>query len=274
MDEQALHARRLESWRQTPDTRIADPAAAASLIERLGVATLYPASPELPNLFHAYVGDPEAPTDSGHDSPSGEVYGWRWTLGREEAAFYTAIVRKRPTWVIWELLPAVMRVRGELRPPGELYEAGELSADALRIADALGRVGGELTTGELRREAGFPTGKPQRAAYLRAVEELDTRLLLAKVFSTDDLEMRHALVTDRYPAHTAAARALTQEQAHTAILERYLPGAVYAVPPVLAKHLGVAESELRAGLDLLAEMGRAEAVALSGRKGRCYVWVG
>ena len=39
------------------------------------------------------------------DSPAGEVYVWRWALGRKEVAFYSAIVRKRPTWVSWTLLP-------------------------------------------------------------------------------------------------------------------------------------------------------------------------
>src|SRR5256885_14228726 len=60
---------------------------ASAFIERVGVATLSPASPEFPNLFSAYVGDPHTKTDSGWETPSGEVYGWRWTLGRSSAAF-------------------------------------------------------------------------------------------------------------------------------------------------------------------------------------------
>ena len=256
MDEQALRARRLERWGQTPGTRIGGPEGAVALIERVGVATLFPASAEVPNLYHAYMGDPEARTDSGHDSPSGEVYGWRWALGRREAAFYTAIVRNRPTWVGWALLPAVLRLRGELRGAPELHEAGELSGNALRVAQALEAAGGVLSTGELRREAGFPTGKDQRAAYLKAVEELDTRLLLAKVFA----------------AGAAAAERLTREEALARVLAVYLPPAVYAVPAVLAKDLRLPEAELRAGLGRLVEAGRAVEVELSGQKGTCYVW--
>ena len=185
-DPQRWQAQRLERWGQTSATRIADPEAARPLVERVGIATLFPASPELPNLFHAYTGDPNARTESAWDSPAGQVYGWRWALGRTEAAFYTAIVRSRPTWVSWTLLPAVLRLRGELRTPDELYDAGELSEPAYRIAQALEAAGGVLTTGELRQHAGFPTGKAERAAYLKAVEALDTRLMLAKVFALDD----------------------------------------------------------------------------------------
>jgi hypothetical protein len=53
---QALTQRRLANWRQTPETRIAGDEEAPELIDRLGIITLYPASPEVPNLYHAYIG--------------------------------------------------------------------------------------------------------------------------------------------------------------------------------------------------------------------------
>ena len=269
----SLHDQRLARWRQTPATRLAGPADAARLLDQLGVVTLFPVSPEVPNFFHAYLGDPDAPTDSGHDTPSGEVYSWRWALGRQEAGFYTAIVRNRPTWVSWPLVPAILRLRGDLRSPGAIHAAGELSSDALRVASALATAGGVLTTGELRRAADFPTGKEQRAAYLKAVAELDSRLLLAKVFAPDDLDMRHALVSTRYPEHVSTATALTREDALDEFLRTYLPAAIYAVPPVLARHLGLPEAELRAGLERLAHASLAAPIALEGHKGACYTWV-
>ncbi len=263
--------RRLERWHQTVQTHIGGPEEAAQLIAQVGIATLYPASPEIPNLFHAYVGDPDARAQSEWDSPAGEVYGWRWDLGRQEAAFYTAIVRRRPTWVAWSLLPAVIRLLGELRTPDELYDAGILSSDAYRIAQALDDSGGVLSTGELRKRAGFPTGKSQRAAYLKAVEELDTRLLLAKVFAAGDDDMRHALVAIRYPDHLSAAERMTREEALEQLLTAYLPHAVYAAPALLAKHLKLAEAELRAGFDRLVEQGLAAKTTLPEYKGECYV---
>jgi hypothetical protein len=271
-DLQSLHAQRLERWRQTPATRIHSAEEAHELIERVGIATLFAASSEVPNLYHAYVGDPAAGTQSEWDSPSGEVYGWRWALGRQNAAFYTAIVRGKPTWVSWALLPALIRLRGELRPLDELYAAGELSSAARRITQALDAAGGVLSTGDLRRQAGFPTGKQQRAAYLKALDELDTRLLLAKVFSTDDLDMRHALVRVLYKDHVAAAERITRQEALATLLLAYLPHAVYALPRVLARHLGVPEEELRAGLDHLARAGHVTATTFPEHKGACYVW--
>ncbi len=167
-------------------------------------------------------------------------------------------------------MPAVLRLWGELRALDEAYDAGAFSKGAYQVAQALADAPeATLTTGELRAAAGFPTG--QRTAYLKAVEELDAKLLLAKVFSEDDQEMRHALVAVRYPDHVAAADRLTRAEALEALLRAYLPAAVYAQPIPLARHLHLPEAELRAGLERLAEQGQARRIAIPGQKGVCYL---
>jgi hypothetical protein len=268
----ALHARRLEHWCQTPATRVADAPAAVPLIQRAGVVTLFPASPEVPDLYHAHMGDPSAATEAKWDSPSGEVYTWRWTLGRQEAAFYSVLVRGRPTWVSWELLPAVLRLWGDPRTPDELADLGVLSRDAYRVAQALDEAGGVLGTGELREAAGFPTGKAERSAYLKAVDELDRRLLLAKVFRGDSDDLSHALVGLRYREHTDAAERMSREEALERFLLAYLPQAVYAAPAILARHLKLGLPELLAGLDRLVAAGQAVSATFPEQKGECYVW--
>jgi hypothetical protein len=263
-------AARLERWGQTPESRVASPEAAAALIERLGIITHFPASPEMPDLYHAYMGDPNAGMDAKHDSPAGHVYTWRWHLGRLHAGFYTAIVRKRPTWVHWNLLPAVLRLRGELRTPDELFDLGVISNAAYRIASALETAGGVLSTGELRKAAGFPTGREQRAAYQKAVEELDTRLMLTKEFSADDDDMRHALVMECYRDDLIAAEKLSLEEALDRLLASYFPNAIYALPVPLARHLGIEEAPLRSALERLVDQGTA---ARQGEgKAASYVW--
>lgn len=269
---EALIEQRHINWRQTPETRIAGDEDAPALIDRLGIVTLYPVSPETPNLFHAYMGDPNAKTEAKWDSPSGTVYSWRWTLGRKEAAFYGVLVRKRPTFVSWQMLPAALRLFADLRMPDELYDLGVISASAYRIAQALEEAGGVLSTGALRDAAGFPNGREQRNAYLKALEELDTRLLLAKFFAKEDDDASHALVYMRYREYVDAAEKLTREQALGQFLQVYLPNAMYVAPTVLARHLRLEEPELRTGLDRLVEAGQVENGALPGYKGECYLW--
>ncbi len=137
VDRSSLDQQRHARWGQTASTRVLDSVQAARLIDRVGVATLFPVSLEIPNLFHAHMGDPAALVDSHHDSPSGTVYSWRWSLGHADSAFYSVLVRNRPTLVSWSLFPAILRLCGELRTPDDLYHAGELSHDAYRVAQAL-----------------------------------------------------------------------------------------------------------------------------------------
>lgn len=268
----SLMERRRERWGQTRATRVEDPDAAARLVERLGVVTLFPASPEVPSVYHAFTGDPTSTVAAEWDSDAGRVYTWRWELGRRDAAFYGVLVYGRPTLVSWALLPAVLRLRGDLRMPDELYDLGVLSPEAYRVARALDEAGGPLSTSALRAAAGFPSGKDQRSAYLKAIAELDARLMLAKTFAQGDEDMYHALVVLRHPEHATAAERMTREAALDAVLDVYLPSAVYAVPPVLARHLRLPEDELRAGLERQVAAGRARAVGLPGRKGTSYVW--
>ncbi|HEU5369354.1 MAG TPA: hypothetical protein VFU69_12855 [Ktedonobacterales bacterium] len=269
---QTLHALRQERWGQTPDTRLPDATAAPALIDRLGVATLFQASAEIPNLYHAYMGDPAAKTSAKWDSPSGQVYSWRWTLGRQGAAFYTTLVCRRSTWVSWNLLPAVLRLCAETRVPDELYDSGAMSAEAYRITQALEEAGGTLSTGELRKAANFPTGKSSRAAYLKALEELEIRLLVGKFFQAGQDDTYHTLIASRYQSYLTSAEHLTREEALDTLLQTYLPQAVYALPTVLARHLRLPEPELRAGLERLAASGQAEAVQFDEQKGTCYLW--
>ena len=262
---------RLHNWCQTPETRLPGDHMAPAFIERVGVATLYPASPEIPNLFQAYIGDPDAKTDSGWDTPSGEVYSWRWKVGRKSAAFYTALIRRRPTWIRWSLLPAILRLCGSLRPPEELYEAGLLSGNAYRIAQTLEAAAGALGTGELREQAGFPRGAPSRAAYLKAVEELETHLLLAKVFLSEGDAMHHTLVRKQYPDLVAAAERLSLDEALDQFLQVYLPQAVYANPTILARDLKIPTAALYTAFERLVTMGKVVPIPVT-RNISGYMW--
>jgi hypothetical protein len=274
MPEPQVMQQRLHNWCQTSETHLSDDGMAPAFIERVGIATLYPASTEIPNLFSAYVGDPDAKTDAGWDTPSGEVYTWRWTLGRKAVAFYTALIRRRPTWIRWSLLPAILRLRGVLQMPEELYETGLLSLQAYRIAQTLEATKGVLSTGELREQAGFPRGTASRTAYLKAVEELETHLLLAKIFQSegDNTDtMHHALVRERYPDQVAAAERMSLDEALDQFLLVYLPQAVYANPPILAKDLKLPAETLYNAFERMVSLHRAIQISLTG-KSKGYLW--
>jgi hypothetical protein len=132
---------------------------------------------------------------------------------------------------------------------------------------------GALTTGELRERAGFPAGKEQRTAYLKAIEEQARILLLAKFFTPGDDHAHHALPYVRYRQYVNAAERLVERLLARQALSVYLPSAVYAAPTILACRLRLEEAELRAGLDRLVEAGQTEKRAPLRYKDDCYVWM-
>lgn len=262
-----------ERWCRTPTSRLKSWTGAPALIDGAGIATLFPASPEVADLYAAFVG-PGVPTDSGHSTPSGDVYGWRWELGRREVAFYGAVVRGKPTWVAWDLLPALLRLRG-LPSAGDQSVAGSLSIDARRIVDALASNGGNLTTGDLRRAAGFETGRERRAAYLRAIAELDRRLVLGRGFGPpddpDDQDMRQTLIASRYPDAVATADELDADTALRQLLTRYLSAAVFVRPVILARHLGLDRADVERSLARLVADGLVRRDRFEGEKNDSFV---
>jgi hypothetical protein len=288
-----LRTQRLSAWRQTAERHLAGPNDGAALIETLGLVTLYPVTPEAPDLYHAYVGDPDRGTEMKWDSPSGEVYTWRWILGRREVACYTNVVKKRPTWIAWDLLPAVLRLLSDFRMPDELLHLGVITPDAFRLAQALEEAERSLSTSELREAARFPSGKDQRAAYQKALAELDARMLLVRVFSPDaraasdpgpaegessgeggEVGMGHTLFSVRHRAQVDAAERMTREQALDQLLARYLPGAVWVATRPLARGLGLPQPELDAALARLETAGKTCPLALKEIAGPAWLWVG
>jgi len=264
---------RLRAWRQQPDRAVADAESAADLIDSVAIATVYPTSPEIANLFHAHMGDPFAKTEMKWDSPSGRVYTWRWTITKTGRAFYAPIVKKRATFVIWPLVPALLRLVGDLRTPDELFDFGVISADAYKIAQALDGAEAPKSTGEIRKLAGFPTGKDHSARYHKALAELESRLLVTTEFpimegrdEAEDGSKHHGLMFERRRADVDQAAALTIDEALDALLPAYLGAAQYIVPVTFAKNLRLDPADVLSAVQRMESAGSVTRMPIPGGK--------
>ena len=147
----------------------------------------------------------------------------------------------------------------EMRTPDELYDSGLISERAYKMACAFEDSEGVLSTRELRERAGFPTGKDNRAMYLKALGELEGLLLVANRFAEDgkDDDMNHALVDFHYRDFAEQARKIGAEAGLRGLLERYLPVAVYLELKTFARHLRLDPTTLDGAVDELVAAGKA-----------------
>jgi hypothetical protein len=252
-----LLAQRRKIWRQDGTRNLVDPVDAASFLKEVGVCTHYAVSPEFPNLLHAYVGDPSYKAEASWDSPAGQIYPWRWEMGRASAGFYGALVKHKPTWVSWDLLPLVLGAMRDRRDPEDLYQAGELSQHAVRLADALRSAGGPMATAQLRATCGFSVGKENRAAYLKGLEELEARLWVCKVFVADQAEeadtesrMSHVWVGLHTPDAVEASERMSPEDATAKLGAELLARYRLFDPKVVARALRLSPDLLLRDLSL------------------------
>ena len=261
MDLSELEKQRLECWCQDGKHSVPDPTAAVDFINKVGICPLYKASDEFPDLFHAHTSDPTQVPDASWDSISGEIYTWRWKIGGTDGAFYAALVAKKPTWVAWKLLPDVLTAFMDRRTPDELFDLGLLSADGHKIAAVLEEAGGVLSTKDLRKEAGFPTGKENRKSFLKAVEELESFLWLAKKTSEGVDDMSHAYIPTFYKAQSEQAYNSDPADGLKAVLGAYIEVAKFVRPLPFAKAFRIKAEAVESaatslGLSQLEESGK------------------
>ncbi len=187
------------------------------------------------------MSEAKAKVDASWDSPSGHVYTWRWALGKSNAAFYGAFVCRKPTWISWKALPHILGFAMEREPAEKLYADGKLSNDAIRVVRSFEGTNGVQSTKEIRQRAGFPTGKAERACYLKAIEELDSRLMLAKVFGAeaDSDDMNHALVRTKYSDFVDAGLRVSPETALVNFLREYLSQSIFIDTKVFSRNLRI-----------------------------------
>jgi hypothetical protein len=156
-------------------------------------------------------------------------------------------------------LPLVLGFAMDRNDPEAQYADGLLSNEAIRIVRAFEGSSGTLSTKELRQRGGFPTGKAERAAYLRGVEELDSRLFLAKTFDVggEGDDMSHSLVRLKYAPQVAEAMRMEPLEALVQFLAVYLPQAVYIDPKVFGRHLRVSSNLMDEAVSNLVGQGLA-----------------
>ena len=209
-------------------------------------------------LWEAVAGRtaPRWPRHSHHDAAVGLTWELKDVLPATRRVYYGKLLKGRPMLVALDLFPAfhaLVRGRQRARDYRVEYEAGRLSHTARRLMDAMMREHPQYTR-QLRAET-FMLEPAKTREFERAMAELQQGLWIVKTEERYEptFSYRWDLLESWLPEATAEGRRLRRAAALDRLVERYLGGAVYSTPALLARLFSVGHDEVGAAL---ARLGR------------------
>ena len=265
MDEAALVGRRRRNFRHVPSRRVRSPRSALDFVNAVGLCSTFYRFPEgLGCLWEAVAGRsaPRWPRRSHHDDGVGMTWELKEVLPARRQVYYGKLVRGRPVLVALDLFPAFDALgRGRQRAMAYRteYDAGRLSLTARRVMDCLVRESPQYTRG-LRAEC-FMLEPAKTREFERAMAELQQGLWIVKTEERYEptFSYRWDLLERWLPDQVAEGRQLRRPAALERLIARYLEGAVYSTPALIARLFGLARAEVEGALARLERASRVSA---------------
>jgi hypothetical protein len=201
-------------WFRVPPSPVADEEGLVEFLGHVGICLWTPTTGlDFPNLAEKM--DLKKPDDIW------DTWFWKDDLHEQKRLYYGKLLAGKPTFVAMDFLPTVIAALGDM-DPHNLHERGALSAEALRVYEALLRRR-QMATGDLRREAGLaePSSK---AAYEKAVTSLGATFQICKTGITGRTRgtygYRWGLVEDWAPEVLGKAARIRPHDAARAVVAR------------------------------------------------------
>ena len=247
---------RAHRWRTAPARRISGEPGALRLIADLGFVLLMPISgAELPSIHAATRGD-------------WSWWDWKQTLPERKACYYAKLLRRRGTFVSWELFPAFYAAYADPRPYWRLYRDGLLDRAEKEVLDLLSERG-PLMTRDVRLAFG-PRSKENTRLVKRVLVELQNRFLITAAGGDTEGWSHHrwALVERWVPARLLAeAASLSPTDARARLILKFAGNMVATTQADVAWLFGWERSHVHSLVSHLLASGRLATAAAPGLGG-------
>jgi hypothetical protein len=206
---------------------------ALSFINEVGFCLFYRHPPlELPNLREATAGD----------SGTSEGLNWQWKdeLAAAKSVYYGRPYHRKPGFVALPLLASLYAVCAVADYGGDYHElalTGTLSAEAVRIADAI-QEHGSMSTRALRQQSGL-TASQDKTRFARGLEEAQAGFLVAMISTTSTSRAGYGYIWDTFerawPDAAAAGERMRPPDAAAVLLARYVDTVGATTPAMFAR---------------------------------------
>jgi hypothetical protein len=260
-----LEAYRAQTYRTKPSMRLETVGDAIDFVEQRGFVTLWPIKGiDLPSLWTATTGP--RPVASEHDDPGHMTWAWKDQMLDQRRWYYAKLLRGKATFVSLSILPnfyALSPREADLDDYRQVYRAGTLSYEALRIADAI-LDHGAMDSIQLRKRAGLRSAEG-KSRFDRGLTELQKGLWILPVGVAEVGAWRYAFVYelfDRwYPEIPAQAGHVRLGRARSDLISLYFRSVGVAGYGDVKKVFGWEKSHICQSLDNLR--GKGELIDLA-----------
>jgi len=220
-----LNTLRIQTFRLPPTKRLSSPSQALTFVNARGFIYFWPIKGiDLPSLWTAVAGD--RPVADKHDDPGHITWGWKDGALDKKIWYYAKILRGKATMISLEVVPYFYALSENYGAPEEdyliAYHEGRLTQAAKQLYETL-LDNGALNTLDLRKKAKLSNAKDSE--FNKALEQLqrDFKILPVGVAQAGSWNYSHIyqIVPRHFPDLPEQARAITESQARSKLLELY-----------------------------------------------------
>jgi hypothetical protein len=220
-----LKSHRARTFNLPPLKPLSTPAQALRFVGARGFVYFWPIKGiDLPSLWTAVAGD-RVVADK-HDDPGHVTWRWKDNALDKKIWYYGKILRRKATMISLEIAPYFYALSENFGSPEEdyliAYHEGRLSQSAKQIYETLLEQGA-LNTIDLRRQAKLVNAK--ETEFNKGLEQLqsDFKILPIGVSDAGAWHYSHIyeIVSRHFPELPGQARAISESQARTKLLELY-----------------------------------------------------
>ena len=220
-----LNTLRIQTFRLPLTKRLSSPSQALTFVNARGFIYFWPIKGiDLPSLWTAVAGD--RPVADKHDDPGHITWGWKDGALDKKIWYYAKILRGKATMISLEVVPYFYALSENYGAPEEdyliAYHEGRLTQAAKQLYETL-LDNGALNTLDLRKKAKLSNAKDSE--FNKALEQLqrDFKILPVGVAQAGSWNYSHIyqIVPRHFPDLPEQARAITESQARSKLLELY-----------------------------------------------------
>jgi len=265
LDLKRLLSYRVRSFNLPPSKPLSTPVQALRFVEARGFVYFWPIKGiDLPALWTAVAGN--RPVADAHDDPGHVTWGWKDSALDKKIWYYGKILRRKATMISLEVAPYFYALSENYGSPEEdyliAYHEGRLTQSAKQIYETL-LENGALNSIDLRRLSKLSNAK--ETEFNKGLEQLqsDFKILPIGVSEAGAWHYSHIyeLTSRHFPDLPAQARAISESQARTKLLELYFASVGAAQLRDVTKLFGWPKEIAERTVNKLAEKGELAKVS-------------